>query len=69
MYYCLLRELVYHSNLNYTKFRLAFLEVSSANSPALKKHAAEVMNTVGAAVAGLSDINALIPVLQALGKR
>jgi hypothetical protein len=40
-----------------------------ANSPALKKHAAEVMNTVGAAVAGLSDINALIPVLQALGKR
>ena len=29
MYYCLLRELVYHSNLNYTKFRLAFLEVSS----------------------------------------
>ena len=29
MYYCLLRELVYHLNLNYTKFRLAFLEVSS----------------------------------------
>ena len=24
MYYCLLRELVYHLNLNYTKFRLAF---------------------------------------------
>ena len=29
MYYCLLRELVYHLDLNYTKFRLAFLEVSS----------------------------------------
>ena len=32
MYYCLLRELVYHLNLNYTKFRLASLEVSSVLS-------------------------------------
>ena len=40
-----------------------------ASSPAMKKHAASVMNTVGAAVAGLSDVASLIPVLQALGKR
>ena len=70
-------------------------EPDLAKSPQLKKHANEVMTTVGQAVsvrwwrlncmtpakqvdrqifcfsqvAGLSDVNALIPVLQALGKR
>ena len=37
MYYCLLRELVYHLNLNYTKFRLASLEVSSTKADGTKK--------------------------------
>lgn len=39
------------------------------NSPQLRKHAGEVMRTVGQAVAGLEDVAALMPVLQALGKR
>uniref|UniRef100_A0A7S1DV93 Globin domain-containing protein n=1 Tax=Hemiselmis andersenii TaxID=464988 RepID=A0A7S1DV93_HEMAN len=36
-------------------------------SPELKKHASRVMGTVGKAVAGLTDVKTLIPVLQALG--
>jgi hemoglobin-like flavoprotein len=39
------------------------------NSPQLRKHAGEVMRTVGQAVAGLEDVAALVPVLQALGER
>mmetsp|Transcript_1720 Transcript_1720/g.3029 ORF Transcript_1720/g.3029 Transcript_1720/m.3029 type:complete len:170 (+) Transcript_1720:20-529(+) len=44
-------------------------EVPLEESPGMKKHAASVMRTVGAAVAGLSDLAALVPVLQALGTR
>jgi len=36
-------------------------------SAALKTHAASVISTVGVAVAGLSDLSALVPVLQDLG--
>lgn len=39
------------------------------NSAALKKHGAKVVTTVGAAVSGLDDIPALVPVLQSLGAR
>ncbi len=35
----------------------------------MKKHAANVMRTVGEAVAGLSDVRTLIPMLEALGSR
>ena len=38
-------------------------------SPQLKKHASNVMRTVGQAVAGLSDVESLVPVLQQLGAR
>ena len=38
-------------------------------SEALKKHGAAVINTVGTAVAGLRDIEAMIPALQKLGKK
>jgi len=38
-------------------------------SPKLKAHGAKVASTVGTAVAGLQDINRLVPVLQALGLR
>ena len=41
MYYCLLRELVYHLDLNYTKFRLASLEVSSEWRPTVHSIADE----------------------------
>ena len=38
-----------------------------SRSPELRAHASAVMRTVGQAVAGLSDLNTLIPVLQSLG--
>ncbi len=38
-----------------------------AKSPELQAHASRVMRTVGQAVAGLSDVKTLIPVLQSLG--
>ena len=38
-------------------------------SPALKKHATKVMTTVGVAVAGLADLEKLVPVLHGLGER
>ena len=38
-------------------------------SPALKQHANKVMTTVGVAVAGLADVEKLIPVLKGLGQR
>jgi hemoglobin-like flavoprotein len=38
-------------------------------SPKFKKHAVNVMTTVGTAVAGLEDLPALVPVLQNLGTR
>jgi len=38
-------------------------------SAALKKHAISVISTVGVAVAGLSNLPALIPVLQKLGTK
>ena len=39
-------------------------EPNLAESPKLKKHAMDVMNTVGVAVAGLADLASLVPVLQ-----
>lgn len=44
-------------------------ETPLAESPGLKKHATGVLNTVGTAVAGLSDVEKLVPVLEALGGR
>eukprot|EP00961_Rhodomonas_salina_P166882 2249110-Rhodomonas_salina.1 len=44
-------------------------EVPLAQSPGMKKHAIGVMKTVGDAVAGLSDVKSLVPVLEALGGR
>jgi hemoglobin-like flavoprotein len=42
-------------------------EPNLSKSPALQAHASTVMRTVGQAVAGLSDVKSLIPVLQSLG--
>lgn len=42
-------------------------EVHLEQSPALRAHASVVMRTVGQAVAGLSDLQTLVPVLQRLG--
>ena len=42
-------------------------EANLSKSPALQAHASTVMRTVGQAVAGLSDVKSLIPVLQSLG--
>ena len=39
------------------------------NSPKLKAHGANVVSTVGKAVAGLRELEALVPVLAALGER
>eukprot|EP00961_Rhodomonas_salina_P268071 3622233-Rhodomonas_salina.1 len=44
-------------------------EVPLEQSPGMKKHAIGVMKTVGDAVAGLTDVKTLIPVLEALGGR
>merc|ERR1711970_897167 len=44
-------------------------EVNMYESEKFLKHARSVITTVGVAVAGLDDIGALVPVLQALGKR
>ena len=38
-----------------------------AANPAFLKHGVAVVNTVGAAVKGLNDLGALVPVLQSLG--
>ena len=38
-------------------------------SPKLKAHAVKVMKTVGVAVAGLQEVEKLIPVLKSLGKK
>jgi hemoglobin-like flavoprotein len=38
-------------------------------SPKLKAHGATVVQTVGTAVAGLRDLDALVPVLRELGKK
>jgi len=38
-------------------------------SPKLKAHAVNVLKTVGVAVAGLSDLDKLVPVLTELGKK
>jgi hemoglobin-like flavoprotein len=43
-------------------------EPDLAKSAVLKAHASTVMRTVGQAVAGLSDVKTLIPVLQGLGE-
>jgi hemoglobin-like flavoprotein len=42
-------------------------EVQLEQSPAMRAHASVVMRTVGQAVAGLSDLQTLVPVLQKLG--
>lgn len=38
-------------------------------SPELKQHGVKVLSTVGTAVAGLNDINKLVPILHSLGDR
>ena len=39
------------------------------NTTGLKKHGLAVVNMVGTAVAGLHDLDSIVPTLQALGKR
>jgi len=44
-------------------------EANLYESHSLKVHATKVMTTVGVAVAGLTDLEKLVPVLKALGER
>ena len=44
-------------------------ETNLYESEKLKAHATKVMTTVGVAVAGLADLEKLVPVLKALGER